>query len=356
MDVKSADFGTIRASGLIRNLDTECAVLHYEGHALPLTRNHGKKRTNYLCCPSAAYLDYAIDELRHFSAHAWLKPVLHGLIEACRPLMALSGLDRQVQPNNWLVATNLLPDLADADIKEITKDLAARHPDHVIIWRSVNDRSMAHLKVRFENAGYRAFPSRQIYLFDARTVPPPVRRDERRDMKLLELDDYQWTQGPWEDGDFERMAWLYQKLYLDKYTWLNPVYTPAFIQSGHASGFLELEGLRNRDGQLDGIVGFIDNGDTMAAPIVGYDTGLSTEAGLYRRLMAMAIRRARERRRLYNMSAGAAAFKRNRGGVASLEYIMAYDRHLGFSRRLTAGLVRGIINSVGVPLLKHFEL
>jgi hypothetical protein len=175
-------------------------------------------------------------------------------------------------------------------------------------------------------------------------------------MALLARKDYEWTQGPWLAEDFARMAWLYQKLYLDKYTWLNPVYTPVFIEQAHASGFLDLHGLRTRDGRLDGIVGFIGNGDTMAAPIVGYDTSLPAETGLYRRLMAIALRRARDRRMLYNMSAGAARFKRNRSGIVTLEYMMVYNRHLRISRRIAGSLVRRILNIIGVPLLKRFEL
>ena len=354
MDGATRDIYSGPVQALVGNLSTEMSMVCLGPHRLPMTRNDGDRATNYLCCPSAAYLDYASDELRHF--HPSLKGVLKALINGVRPLMRASGLDRQVQPNNWLVATNLLPDLSERDIVEITEALVDQYPTHVIAWRSVNDLSMAGLKGRFEAAGYRAFPSRQIYLFDARGAPPPAGRDERRDMKGLGRGDYEWTQGPWQAGDFSRMAWLYQKLYLEKYTWLNPVYTPLFIEQCHDRGVLELHGLRGPDGTLAGIVGFIDNDDSMAAPIVGYDTALPAEAGLYRRLMAIALKRARERKMLYNMSAGAAGFKRNRGGVAALEHMMVYDRHLPLSRRLAAGLVRGILHTIGVPLLRHFEL
>jgi hypothetical protein len=56
------------------------------------------------------------------------------------------------------------------------------------------------------------------------------------------------------------------------------------------------------------------------------------------------------------MSAGAASFKRNRGGVAALEYSAVYN--IGFSpgRRLAALLVRKILEWVGVPVLRSFEL
>ena len=45
-------------------------------------------------------------------------------------------------------------------------------------------------------------------------------------------------------------------------------------------------------------------------------------------LMALAMKRARERKMLYNMSAGAASFKRNRGCIAALEYSAVYNAGL----------------------------
>ena len=246
--------------------------------------------------------------------------------------------------------------MSQVDIAGVTERLTQQWPRHAIVWRSVNDVSTRAMKDRFEAAGYHAFASRQVYLFDCRNTSPPVGRDETRDGKLLQQADYKMTQGPWCEDDFTRMAWLYQRLYLDKYTWLNPVYTPLFLARGHAGGLLDLWGLRNAAGGLDGFIGFFDGGDTMTAPLVGYDTDLPAEAGLYRRLMALALKRAREKRLLYNMSAGAAAFKRHRGGTAALEYMMVYDGHLPFGRRLAAGAVRVLITAVGIPLLQGFAL
>ena len=94
----------------------------------------------------------------------------------------------------------------------------------------------------------------------------------------------------------------------------------------------------------------------MTAPIVGYDATLPQEKGLYRMLMALASQRARERKLLYNMSAGAASFKRNRGGVAALEYSAIYDAGLAPRHRLAGLLVRKILQWVGVPVLRSFEL
>lgn len=341
---------------LISNLTTEMRDIEIGGSRLPLTVNDGAP-TCYICCPSVAYLDYAEDELRHFKARPWLKMALRGLIGAARPLLRASGFDRQVQPNNWLFSTNIIPDLTANQIAEVTEAVAKQWPGHVVLWRSLNDVCHSQLLPRFKACGYSTLPSRQIYIFDARGAAPRVHRDEARDRNLLDQADFRVV-GPDEigQGDFERMAWLYQKLYLDKYTWLNPRYTPLFMQLAHQNGLLSFHGLRNGNGVLDGVIGFFEQGDTLTAPIVGYDTVQTAETGLYRRLMALALLRARDRRMLYNMSAGAAAFKRHRGGVAAVEYSVVYNRHLSPGRRAAGRCVRTVLDTVGVAVLKGLAL
>ena len=56
------------------------------------------------------------------------------------------------------------------------------------------------------------------------------------------------------------------------------------------------------------------------------------------------------------MSAGAASFKRNRGGIAALEYSAVYNAGLAPKNRLAALLVRKILQGVGIPVLLSFEL
>ena len=349
-------FASAPAHDLISNLTTDMRDIEFDGRSLPMTVNDGAA-TCYICCPSAAYLDYAEDELRHFDGRPVLRAALRGLIGAARPLLRASGFDRQVQPNNWLVSTNIIPDLTVEQIADVTERLSEQWPGHAIVWRSLNDQCHNELLARFKACGYRALPSRQIYIFDARGMAPAVHRDEGRDRRLLERTDYRIV-GPGEIGpaDFERLAWLYQKLYLDKYTWLNPRYTPLFMQRAHEDGLLRFYGLRHPEGRLDGAIGFFEQGDVMTAPIVGYDTGQPVEAGLYRRLMSLALTRARDKKQLYNMSAGAAAFKRHRGGVAALEYSVVYNRHLSLGTRAAGRCVQALLDTVGVSMLKGFEL
>ena len=85
----------------------------------------------------------------------------------------------------------------------------------------------------------------------------------------------------------------------------------------------------------------------------GYDTALPQGAGLYRMAMAIALERARRLKRQVNMSGGAASFKRNRGAIPAIEYTAVHDRGLPLANRLASQMVRGVLERVGVPLMRR---
>lgn len=350
-------FRSAPTENAISNLSTHVGLRQLDRYLLPVTVNSDPQPTCYLCCPSVAYIDYARDELRHFSEHRLLSAVLDGLLKLGYPLIRAAGLDRQVQVNNWLLATNPIPEVTLEALQAATQAIVQEHPAHVVVWRSLNDYSDREAMQTFGQAGYRMYPARQIYMFDCRDAEPKFGRDERRDRALLDDSGFAIVaSAEFRDDDFVRAQMLYQHLYLEKYTWLNPQYTADFMKAAHAGGILEFQGVRAKDGRLTGVIAFFDSGHTMTAPIVGYDATQPQEAGLYRTLMALATKRARERKMLYNMSAGAASFKRNRGGIAALEYSAIYNAHLAPTARLAASLVRTILQRVGIPVLRSFEL
>ncbi len=343
---------------LIANLNTKVFLQSAESGAFPVTLNDATDApTCYLCCASAAYIDYAREETRNFAGNPVTRAAMLALLRLAAPLVHMTGFDQQVQANNWLLSTNIWCRLSSAGIAEMTRRLLTDWPGRAIIWRSLNEISDRDEIAAFRQAGYGLYPARQVYLFDCRNTAPAIHRDEKRDVALLNQVDYaQVAPEALTPDDFTRIDALYVKLYLQKYTSLNPQYTALGLRLLHEAGILKFFGLRNRDGRLDGVIGFFEQGDVMTAPVVGYETMLDAEVGLYRRLMAIGLRRARQSRMLFNMSAGAASFKRNRGAVAAIEYAAVYNRHLSWRSRAAARLIRTALENVGVPVMRKFKL
>jgi hypothetical protein len=343
---------------MIANLQTELVVVKTGTAAIPMTINKASDpATCYICCPSVAYVDYAREELRNFARSPLARRALSWLLDIAGPLMRGTGFDNQVQPNNWLLSTNIWCGANPDDILRMTGDLLARFPESAIVWRSLNDRSDIAAIESFRATGYRLYPARQIYLYDCRATLPPLRRDLKNDIKLTGVPGYDIC-GPGDirPSDFERIADLYKMLYLEKYTSLNPHYTARFMARMHECGFIEFHGLRTGAGELAGVIGFFSQGNVMTAPVVGYDTTLPQADGLYRRLVAIGMLEARARRQLYNMSAGAAMFKRTRGGEPAIEYIAIYNSHLPLKRRVAGWVVRKILSRIGVPIMRKYQL
>ncbi|GDX95686.1 hypothetical protein LBMAG47_13500 [Planctomycetia bacterium] len=352
-----ATFAGLPTNALIANLDTSLTFVEAGGVRIPVTLNDGESRTCYICCPSAAFTDYALEELRNFAPGSLTQRALRVLVRASSLLVAATRADRQAQPNNWLLSTNVWPGLPAEAVRDITQQCLNRWPTRVIVWRSFNDRMDAPLLEAFRAAGYRLIASRQVYVYDCRETLPERGADLARDMAMMRCQDYPVC-GPQDigEGDFARIAELYAMLYLEKYTPLNPQYTAEFMRRAHNTGLIEFHGVRAADGRLAGAIGLFAIGGVLTAPMVGYDTTLPQEHGLYRRLVALGMFLARERRMSYNLSAGAASFKRNRHAEAAIEYAAFYSAHLPFGARAATWAIEQTIQRIAVPVMRRFKL
>lgn len=338
---------------LAGNLRAEVALCDVGGTLVPVTLANAADRPNcYLCCPSVAYIDYGIEETRHFTDAPLLKSVLTGLLRAAAPLLRASGLDHQAQVNNWLLATN--PPPPDGIIAAMTA-LQGQHPDRAIVLRSLNDRTDAALLRDLAQAGAVLIPARQVWIWQADPARRPP-RDCRRDAALLRDGRFARCDGAMFTPDqFDTAADLYARLYLQKYTPLNPQYTPAFLQGMVQAGVLRLTGLL-QDGHMLGVVGTVRLGGMLTAPVVGYRTDLPQELGLYRRLLALAMAEAQAAGLPFHMSAGAASFKRNRGAQPAIEYSAVLVSHLPMRNRLATAALAGVLNRIGVPVMRKYAL
>ena len=97
-------------------------------------------------------------------------------------------------------------------------------------------------------------------------------------------------------------------------------------------------------------------GGITTLPIVGYDTGLPKSLALYRRVLIATNVHALENNLTFNASSGASHFKMLRGAEPFIEYSAVYVAHLSKQRRRTWQLVANLLNKIGVPIIKKYQL
>jgi hypothetical protein len=353
---------TCAGGALIGNVSTRMALLDTGTQQFPVSINEGNESDDncYVVSPQTAYSGYTREELKRLG-RPWLTWPLWLLTQGIDRLLSAAKVDKVVQVNNWLLSTNLYPtDWNVAELPAITAFLQRAFPDHGFGFRSLNDFSNRELRQYLESLGYLSIPSRQVYLFDGRDglqAPFLNRKDTRRDAALLKRSPYEVVSGTaLSDADFQRIEHLYNLLYLDKYCTLNPHYSAQWMQRGQREGWLELRALRNVDGRIDGALGWFANTGVISTPIVGYDTALPQQVGLYRQLTRLCLQEAVERRQVLNFSAGAAEFKRLRGGQAQIEYSLIHVAHLSWGRRVVWIVLSRLLHGIGVPMMKKLKL
>lgn len=347
-------FAAGRAEG-IRNLATQVDVVGAGAGSMPVTVNDGETANCWVCSPHTAYVRYSREELRRL-AHPLLAVPLGAICGALGAYLWKAEIDTAVAINNWTLSTNLYPALDSRLLREWIEEARQRWPRHAIWFRSLNERYTPDWLAQLASLGCDLIPSRQVYLYDQIDLSPRAPANLLRDLKLLRSrrNDVMDADS-WSAVDFERAAELYEMLYLDKYSRLNPHYGASFLRAWHAAKLLRLMGCRSESGELEAVVGIFGSGTTLTAPIVGYDTESPPRRGLYRLLMAAVFEFAAASGRRINLSAGAAQFKRLRGGIASIEYSAVYTGHLPPNRRRAIRLLSRLATSLGEPLMRHFQ-
>jgi hypothetical protein len=342
------------SSELVRNVQTQLMAIHVNDTILPVTVNHGATTNSYVVSPFSHYVTYAKEELRELEQPN-LERILGVLLDGLGALLRWGEVDKIVQVNNAFVSTNLHPNLEFTEVRAITEELEQRFANHAIAFRSVHSYRGSQLPEFLLETGYRLVPARSVLFVD--TSGNFKRKiDFKRDMKRLNSSEYKIRKLEHPNPiELERVCELYRLLYLEKYSYQNPQFTPKFLELGMQTGWLEVFVLE-RDGRIDGALAFYQRGKALTTPIVGYDTQLPLETGLYRMLMAFLLLEAERRGLQVHASSGVANFKRSRGASGAIEYTAVYTRHLPWHRRFVWAVLEFLMRHVAIPVISRFGL
>lgn len=349
-------FRTHGAGALIRNLATHVETRRIGEREVVLTVNRSEPTDTYVCSPHTAFVRYLREEIPTLPMRAAHRP-LGLLVSGFDRLLKAARVDDIVHLNNWLLSTNLTGGLPVPDVTGLSRALTEEFPGSLLAIRSLNEWSNAELMRDLVAGGWDLVPSRQVWVIDDFARNWADRRDTKRDRDLagttpLRREALRQV----SETDAARIAHLYGLLYLQKYSRLNPDYSPEFIRFAHEIGMLRFIVFRDEAGTIQSAVGCFRLGNEITTPIVGYDTAKPAGDGLYR-LATWAIFDLAQRKGLrLNLSSGAAGFKRNRGARGVIEYSAVYARHLSRPRRLAIAALRRTLDGVAVPMMRRYQL
>ncbi len=344
---------------LIANVDAEVQALLINNTVLPVVLGNTapKVKNAYVCSPTTHYIDYAIREVEiELHNQRLARSVFPLALNMLRPLLHWSAFERVVFVNNWLLSTNLYPEVAEDLLPAVRDALVRAFPDRTIIFRSVNDQLNARLKEQLGRLDFRPVFSRQVYILDPSDPSYKRKKSFQKDVSLARRTAYHWQDATQiRPEDIPRIKQLYDDLYLEKYSFYNPQFTEQFMSEALREQWLHFWILK-RDERIDGVLGFVKRDGVMTAPLIGYDRSVDPGEGLYRLISLKLVEEAVRHGLILNQSSGASTFKQHRGSIPVMEYNMVYDHHLAPRYRLPWQLLDLLSRNVIAPMMRHYGL
>lgn len=339
----------------INNVKTRLMILKIDNLILPITINDAEYENSYVCSPYTHYISYAIEELKTIK-NPFIEFILANIIRLLGIVFKFDKINKTVHINNWLLSTNLYPIISHKQIEKITGFLIQRFPEHSLIFRSVNNYTDKEFLNKFQGNNYQLIPSRQIYFLNRDLIKGKAKWLIKKDLKLQEKSDYELLKNKdLSNEDISRIKELYDNLYLDKYSYLNPQFNENFLDLALKNNILNIRAFK-KAGKIDAVLGYFSRNGIMTTPLFGYDTSLPKETGLYRMLSAQLIKESEKLNLILNQSSGAASFKRCRASEAQIEYSAVYCRHLTLYRRIIWSILEFTLNKIGLNVLKKYKL
>jgi len=341
---------------VIKNAIADFYLLKVDDQMIPLTICDFIPKNTYLVSAYTQYVSYTIEEL-FVIKNPFIRKIAALILNALGKILNAGKIDKCIHVNNWLFPTNIYSPLSKEQVKSITQFLISTFPQHAILFRTLNFITDPSIINNLQKNNYFLIGSRQIHILLREKLKEFQHRkptDLKRDEKILRDSKYDVMEDKLTQQDILRMKELYDSLYLDKHSYLNPQYTTEFIGFLANNSMFNIKRLKKAN-KIDAFIGCLSRNNITYAPLFGYDTNQPAKMGLYRMLSAIKINFAIENDTVLHSSAGAGGFKRHRGHVSAPEYHAVYTAHLSIGRRRVWSLLKWIVNHIGMPLIKRYD-
>ncbi|MEO1221319.1 MAG: hypothetical protein AAFY42_08210 [Pseudomonadota bacterium] len=337
---------------LISNVASKPMLCRYQDLRLPVTVEDGTLGHSYVISPHSNYVLYARDEIDILDLR-FGRTLAIGTLSVLDAVLRLLDVNKTVHLDNWILSTSLHGDWHGQGLPEIRDLLTRQFPDHLPVIRSLDQWSCPELMHAAKDDGWLLMPARQIWVTNDLRRDWKKRNNTQNDRRALKKSDFVVRQPETlAVEEARRIAELYRALYVGRYSAINPIFTPEFVQNAAETGLLQFKLVCAPDGEIVAACGMRQAGGIGTVPFLGYDLDRPQSDGLYRIACYLASEWAMELGLRFNGSAGAAQFKTMRGARGQIEYMAVYVGHLSAKRRMGIQLLSAALNSVMVPMLK----
>lgn len=337
----------------IENVNTDFRLLKLDNLVLPLMINDGKTGMSYVCSPYDFYITYG-SKMLDFVKNPFLRAFIEVVHRGLSKVISSEQINHVIFVNNWPFSTTFHPEITELQIQAIVTRLIQEFPNHAIAFRSINSETTKECYQALKNCGFDLIASRQIYFTNPEDPKLSRKQVLKSDLKLYREREHQiLKESELSEEDRLGALALYNALYIDKFSFLNPQIKDSFLKHGFDNKLMELRVLK-KDGRIDGVVGFVCRNGFLYCPFFGYNTKSPERSKLYRLLSTILFLEAKERGLVLFQSAGASFYKKIRGASDCLEYLAVYKKHLPFKRRFSWMALKGVANSVGGYFMRKY--
>ena len=345
---KSKFLQTLVQNGLdfyIDNCNANIAILEYDNLYFPLVIATNNRNQTYLTSLISSYIDYP--------KHIIKNHTINILFNFFSKILSIGSIDKVVYVNHWLISTNIHYDLSDKQINEITKFLKQNFSDYAICFRNVAKETNVALFSSLASNKYKFLVNRCSYYIDNNSFENVYKKQSlKKDLSLYKKDKYIISDSV---ANSSVQKQLYNNLYINKYTDINPKYNENFFNILTNNSFKNYALINKQDKIVGFYIPFVLN-NTVSVPWFGYDTSVTQKEGLYRLLMLNIIEFAKYNNLNLNLSSGVGEYKQRRGAKPYWEYLAIDYSHLNIFRKFLYFLLIEITNKISFPLAKLFNI